>query len=276
MADQSDVEAALAGIVEGALYPGGLSAPSVLGRVVRVYRGWPIGAALERDLAAGAVNVTVFPDAHRQANTTRWTDSWTKVEARVPGLTLTVAGTTVTIAGSAEPGQVAGLLADGVAVVHRTEAGDTPQAVAAVLGAYLREHRPVTVAGTMLVVPGAATLVGRVVADQLAQRETRRQRQVFRVTCWCPDPETRDLAGAAVDAALSSQAFIGLPDGTMGQIRFVSSVLLDQSQNAALYRRDLLFSVEYATTVAESLPAMIFGKAAFAPGGTDTVHSLLG
>ena len=46
MADQSDVEAALAGLIEAALYPGGAAAPSVLGRLVRIYRGWPVAARL--------------------------------------------------------------------------------------------------------------------------------------------------------------------------------------------------------------------------------------
>ena len=63
MADQSDVEAVLVGLVGAAVYPEGVSAPSVLGRVCRVYRGWPTGALLDRDLAAGHVNITVFPEA---------------------------------------------------------------------------------------------------------------------------------------------------------------------------------------------------------------------
>ena len=87
---------------------------------------------------------------------------------------------------------------------------------------------------------------------------------------------TRDAAGAAVDAALAALTFIELPDGTQGRLRFVSSTLLDESQNVALYRRDLVYSVEYATTVAVNLPSMIFGNARFALGSADMIHSLLG
>lgn len=276
MADQSDVEAALAGLIEAALYPGGTAAPSVLGRLVRVYRGWPVAAALDRDLAAGCVNVSVFPEARSQANTTRWMDDTIATTAVVATLAIAVEGEAATLSGEARPGQVAGLLADDMAVVHRVEAGDTPASVAAVLGAYLRTRRPALVDGATVRVPGAGRLVGRVVTDQIALREMRRQRQMFRVTCWCPDPDVRDAAGRAVDAALSARAFIALPDGTRGQVRFVSSVLLDEGQNATLYRRDLMYSVEYATTMAELRPSMIFGNARFALGGADIAHGLLG
>lgn len=276
MADQSDVEAALSGIVAAALYPAGLAAPSILRRLVRVYRGWPVAAALDRDLAAGFLNISVFPEAQRQANTTRWIDDTIATTTARTTMTIDVAGDTASIGGIVGAGQIAGLLADNSAAVHRVEAGDTLAAVAAVLGSYLRTQRPVVVAGTSVQVPGVGRLIGRVVADQLALRETRRQRQQFRVSCWCPDPETRDAAGAAVDAALSARTFIDLPDGTQGQLRFVSSVLLDASQNAGLYRRDLLYSVEYATTVAELRPSMIFGNARFALGSTDMVKTLLG
>ena len=275
MADQSDVEAALVGAVAAALYPQGVAAPSLLGAVARVYRGWPGQAALAADLAEGAVNITVFPDPAGQVNTSRWPDQWRQTATVVPTLAVTVAGVTAVFSGSADPGQVAGLLVDNEAVVHRTVAGDTAQSVAAVLGSYLRPRRVVQLAGAALTVPGAGSLIGRVVADQPGLRQTRRQRQNFRVTCWCPDPATRDAAGAAVDAALSASAFIPLADGTAGRLRFVSSALFDQSADAALFRRDLVYSVDYATTAAELLPVMIFGDATLAPQGVAAGSGLI-
>jgi len=276
MADQSDIETVLVGAVGAALYPQGTAAPSILGRVVRVYRGWPSSAALDRDLAAGHVNVTVFPDAGMQRNTTRWPDMYIPGTPAAPRLTVSADGETASLGGTADAGQVAGLLVDDLAVVHRTEAGDTPESVAAVLGAYISTQRVALVSGATIQVPGVGRLIGRVVADQPSLRETRRQQQNFRVSVWCPDPETRDAAGAAVDAALSVRAFIGLPDGSSGRVRFVSSMVFDQSQNAALYRRDLVYAVEYATTVSALLPSMIFGNATLAPAGDGAVQSLLG
>ena len=131
MADQADVETVLAGLVSGVLYPQGVTAPSVLGVVCRVYRGWPNSAALDADLAAGVVNVTVFPQAGHERNTTRWPDECALQAWVSPTLTVSVDGVTATFAGAAGLGQVAGLLVDGVAVVHRLVGNDTPASVAA-------------------------------------------------------------------------------------------------------------------------------------------------
>lgn len=276
MADQSDVETTLATLVAAILYPQGPAAPSIVGKVCRIYRGWPNQAALDADLAASRVNVTVFPEAGHQKNTTRYPAEYQVTAAAVPTLAIAVEGVTATLSGAADPGQLAGLLADNVAVVHRTAAGDTPELVAAILAARLRTERIALVSGATVTVPGVSRLIGRVVADQPAQMETRRQRQGFRLTCWCPDPATRDSIASAVDAALSVQTFMTLPDGTSGRLRFHASTVFDQSQDAALYRRDLLYTVEYATTVSAELPAMLFGDTTIAPNGAGIVQSLLG
>ena len=275
MADQSNVEAALVSAITGVLYPNGLSAAGLLSQTVKVYRGWPNAASLRADLAAGTLNVTVFPEAGTTRNTTRWPDGVVAVTGGVPSLAVEVAGTTANFSGSAASGQLAGLLVDGLAVVHRTTAGDTPELVAATLGAMLRTQRIATVSRAAVTVPGAGLLVGRVVADQSVLCWTRAQIQHFRVTCWCPDPTSRDLVAAAIDNAMAPRSFIALADGTAGRLRYVSTTVFDQSQDAALYRRDLVYSVDYLTTVAEVLPSMIFGDTTLAPMGAGIVKSLL-
>ncbi len=276
MADQSDVESSLATLIEAIIYPQGANAASILARTCRIYRGWPNTAALDADLAAGRLNVTIFP-AGEQANTTRWPDEFVVAAPVAPSLAISVAGNTATLEGAAGVGQLAGLLVDNLAVVHRTQAADTPALVAATLAAYLRQAgRVAAVSGASVTVFGAGLLLGRVAADQSAQVQTRRQRQGFRITAWCPDPASRDAAASAIDAALSTQRFLALPDATFGRLRFVSSSVFDQSQDAALYRRDLLYSVEYATTITAMLPSMLFGDATLAANGDAIAQSLLG
>jgi hypothetical protein len=276
MADQSDVETVLAGIVSTALYPDGTTAPSLLSTTCRIYRGWPSSAALDADLTAGIVNVTIYPDPTHQQLTTRYPDNVTVTTANVPTLTITVSGTSATIGGTAAPSQVAGLLVDTMAVVHRLEAGDTPDTVAAVLATYLRTQRIVTVSGATVTIPGAGLIVGRVVADQQGLREVRRQSQGFRISCWCPSPTTRDACASAIDATFAAMRFIDLPDGTQGHLTFRSSLVFDQSQDAKLWRRDLLYAVDYATTLVSTQPAMIFGCTGLSPGNSGVVQSLLG
>lgn len=275
MADQSDVETVLTQLVSAVIYPQGTNSPSILGVTCRIYRGWPNSAALNADLAANRVNITVFPDARHELNSTRWSTEYMPATPVAPTLTITMAGNSATFGGTANPGQLAGLLADNLAVVHRTETGDTPALVAAILASYIRQQRIAQVSDCTVTVPGASLLIGRVVADQTVTEELRRQSQRFRISFWCPDPASRDTAASAVDAGLAAQDFIALPDGTSGRLRFVSSAVFDQSQDALLYRRDLLYAVDYSTTLVTTLPSMIFGDATLSPDGAGVVQSLL-
>ncbi len=261
MADQSDVETALAGIVGGALYPGGIEAGcAVKGAICRIYRGWPTRAALDADLAAGRVNVSVGAVAGSARLTTRYPDQWKVARPVMPALSASVAGAVATFAGLGAVGQLAALLVDGRAAVHRTVAGDTPASVAAALAAELAQVGiAATANGAAVTCAGAASVIARITADQTATRETRRQLQHFVATCWCGDPTMRDAIGAAVDAALSGIDFIGLPDGSSGRLLFVASAVSDRWEDATLYRRELTYSVDYATTITEVQPSMIIG-----------------
>jgi hypothetical protein len=259
MADQSDVEIALVGAVAAALYPAGTDADSVCGVDCRVFRGWPNPAALDADLAAGRVNVTVFPVDHATRNTTRYPNAWQVTAQPAPALRATVTGDMVAFAGEASAGQLAGVLADGISTVHRTLAGDTPESVAAILAALIRAERTVQLDGATLAIPGVSRLVARTVADGTGVQETRRQMQRFRIVCWCPTPAKRDTAVAAIDAALAGVAFLPLADGTPARLRFEGTTVFDQSQDASLYRRDLLYDAEYPTTLVQAQPAMLFG-----------------
>jgi hypothetical protein len=273
MADQSDVEDALARLIAAALYPDGTDAPSAIGHTSRVFRGWPNAGALDGDLAAGRVNITVFAEARHQRNTTRWAEEWQMQAVRVPTFAVAVAGHEATIAGTGGAGMLVGLQVDTLSVVHRTLAGETAELVAASLADKLRALGRVALAsGAVVRVPGAGFLLGRVVADQAAMRETKRQSQDFRISLWCPDAASRDAAGSLVDRSLSALNFLPLADGAAGRLRFVSSLLFDQSVNARLYRRDLVYAVEYPTTVIEALPEMIFGLSDVTANGTTIVN----
>jgi len=275
MADLSDVETTLAALVETLVYPAGTNAPSINDALIRVYRGWPNQSALNADLAAGTINITLFPDARAARISTRYLDPPIALAPVIPTLGVSMSGQTATFTGSAGLGQLAGLLIDNTAFVHRTQSGDTPEAVAAALAAYVRTQRIAQLNGASLTIPGAGSIIGRVVADQQARVETRRQHQTIRLSCWCPTPATRDLIAAAIDQGLSQRLFLTLPDGSSARLREAGTLVFDQSQNANLYRRDLLLDVEYATTITETLPALIFGNSQISPNGASST-SLLG
>lgn len=61
MADIVQVGDSLVELIATAIYPNGTSNPSTIGEPVKVYQGWPNPNALEADLLAGIMNVSVFP-----------------------------------------------------------------------------------------------------------------------------------------------------------------------------------------------------------------------
>jgi hypothetical protein len=257
MADQSDVEGVLVALAAAALYPNGTGAASIPGPDCRIYRGWPNAAALDTDLRAGIVNVTVFPGQGGRV-TTRYQQEWAGDPA-VATLSAQVFNHTASFAGSAVLGQLAGLLVDSRTYAYRTQPGDTPASVAANLAGQVRVDHIVQLSAATVTIPSAGRLLARVVADAPAQKEVRRQVQTFRITCWCPTPATRDASAVAIDQALADMAFIDLPDATQGRLVYAGTTVFDQSQDALLYRRDLVYSIEYATMLSATQPAMLFG-----------------
>ena len=257
MADQADAELALALLAANALYPAGLAGPSAIGAATRIFRGWPNAAALDNDLAAGRVNVTVFPAPGATRVTTRY-PAIAQATPATPSLTVSVAGSVATFAGSAAAGQLAGLLVEGRPYVHRTGPNESLALVAAILAAAIAANRPATASFASVSVPGA-TPIARTSADALATTELRRQAQAFRVTAWCPTPDLRDAACAVLDPAFAATPFLSLADGSPARLAYVSTTTFDQSQDAGLYRRDLLYTVEFPTTLAVIQPSMLFG-----------------
>lgn len=259
MADQSHVEDALLAATTAALYPNGTGAPPSIAAACRIHRGWPLPAALDADLARGIVTVSVSPVDGSQRITTRFPDSWVVTGINAPGLVADIVGDQVRLSGDARPGQLAGILADGRVAVHRTQPGDSTAFVAAHLARQLRVGRVVQLSGAALIVPGVRDLRARVVADQPARRELRRQSQGFRIIFFCPSPALRDAAAATIDAALARRRFLELSDGTTAHLLHENTVTLDNAELALLYRRDLILRAEYATTEIANLPALLFG-----------------
>ena len=258
MADLSDVEVALASSVTQTLYPNGTSGLSAVGVDCRIYRGWPLPAALNNDLKNGIVNVTVFPGTDPGRLTTRYVDGQQRAE-EAPGLSFLLSGNTVTFGGSAGVGQIAGLLADKQTYVYRTQVGDTPALVAANLATLARADYIVTLSGTSITIPTAGNLKARVIADSMWREEVRRQSRLFHITCWCPSAQTRDKIATTIDQAFAGMTFISLPDATFGRISYEGTTVTDRAEDVLLYRRDLMFLVEYATIVVIKQPEMLFG-----------------
>lgn len=75
MADITDVGAALVALAALAVYPNGITQPSVSGTGIRVYQGWPNPQQLDADIRVGICHVSVYPTM-TETNKTRYPKDW--------------------------------------------------------------------------------------------------------------------------------------------------------------------------------------------------------
>ena len=258
MADISDVEKALVDTIVTTVYPAGTSNMSLIGSDVRIYRGWPSPERLSIDLQNGVVNISVFSDSKSGRETTRYPRVWKPGTTMVPTLTVQLVNGAATFGGVGGAGQNAGVLVDGIGYSVAVGIDDTPQTVAEALA---RLVNGAIAENSSLHVPGSAIAAARVEGSSLAQQETRRQEQAITVTLWCADPDVRDRISASIDAALSEIDWLALPDGSSARLLYKSTSVSDSSENADLYRRDLIYSTEYPTIIQQIASAMVFGTA---------------
>jgi hypothetical protein len=258
MADISDVEQAVADAVTSTLYPAGSSRSSIIGALCRIYRGWPNSATLNTDLSIGAVNITVVSDNDTGRTTTRYLPEWQTQSSR-PGALVSAIGQTITIYGSPIVGDVVGALIDGSAFAYRVQVGDTPDLVASNLNQLIQSNFPATAQMSTISVPGASSIEMRVVCDNEVSFESRRQEKDVRIICWCPTPSARDSVATLIDSAFDQLGFLVLADGAHARVIYRNSASFDQAQNALLYRRDLVYTIEYPTVTFIKQPSMLFG-----------------
>ncbi len=264
MSDLSDVETALVEIAAAAVYPLGTSQPSVAGIPIRIRRGWPQPAALDDDLKAGSARVSVYSQPGHTRNVTRYPQDWRTTSLSAPTLTavITADGLTITFGGTGGAGQNVGVLCRGTGYILAVQSTDTPTDVATGLAAQIDGAAS---SGLVLTLPTPGVVT--VAALSGSSQELRRQEQGFMVTAWCPTPGARDAIIAAVDAAFATISFIALPD-QQARIKYTDTRVIDASENADMYRRDLFYTVEYSTDATQQSAPMIFPIGAIeGPGG---------
>lgn len=257
MADLSDVENAIVSTVASAVYPNGSNGqPSVVSNdagtalPVKIYRGWPVPAQLDTDLAAGTANISVFSRG-TGTNRTKYTPIFDTVSTPTPTVSATVVDNTITItgAGSTTTQYVSVILGIWEAVSYTVTPADTPTTIAAALAALISQYVPATPAAGVVTVTSSIILKA-VVGVQVAQlEEIRRQSEAIQITLWCPTPKTRDNLAVCLEPTLANTVFLPLADTSVARFRYGSTVVSDDRETVQLYRRDLFYDVEYATTI---------------------------
>lgn len=269
MSDISDVLNIVASQCVSCVYPNGTAQPSVTGKKIRVYPGWPTSSSLDQDLQAGNTNVSIFP-AGPERNTTRYRPQAKVMSITQATITLTAENGTLVV-GGAMPApftahNVAALIG-GRAFIYAVQAGDTLISIATGLTALIAASYPGTSnTGAIITLPeGVNASVARVGTTGQVTTEWERQIQRIQITIWAPEPNDRNEVGSAIKSGFSQFSSLTMPDGfgawikSMGQIPTLSDLL----EKAKTYRRDLFYDVEYATTVTKTVATVVATKLQF-------------
>lgn len=254
MATLDDVEAALVSVSRSALYPNGLQQPSIVGAACKTYRGWPVAASLETDLKAGTVNVSVFTRPGVFSLRTRYLPKWKSIPVPDATVSAIVNDNTITFSGVADTACTAGIIVNRLMRTLMISAGDTAAQIAAAFGSEIPGS---SVSGNVLTVQSGPVKCS-ILPYGKSIREIRRQNQGFQITIWAPSVSLRDRVTAAIDAVLAGDAFIDLPDGTVGRVQYGGAPVNDSSSRDGLWRRDLFYAIEYGTTETQSVPRQVF------------------
>ncbi len=244
MASLTDVMKQVAAQIAAAVYPNGTGQPSVAGFPIRVYPGWPVPEQLEADLGAGIAHISVYPHGKDRSTTRYLGRTWVPLTAPAHTLTMTVAGSVVTLSGTISAQNIM-INLNGTSYVYAVQQSDTLTSAAAAL-AYLVPGA--TSSGPVITLTGAHAVLARVGGFGTAYKETKRQEQSVQVIVWANSPAARDAIASPLDSALSDSNDISFIDGSFGVIRSNGSLMTDQLQKADLYRIDLFYMIDYATT----------------------------
>lgn len=249
MADLSDVSNMLVGQIAAYLYPNGTSNPisPAVGFPVKVFAGWPQPEALTQDLAAGIGYISVYPLPTEKILPSTLRD-WRLLSMPPATIAAAVSGQSITLSGTTQTGQNVAVIVDGKNYVLAVQESDTLASIASALATLISVDQAATSSGAVLTIPGAHAIAARVGAVGTMIRELRRQRKIFQISAWANCYSERDQLGQAVDQALMPLERADLPDGSMAVFHYQSSRQDDSQQKQRIYRRDLLYAIDYSTT----------------------------
>ena len=269
MADLTDVCNALVALAAQTLYPNGTGQPSASGFDVRVYQGWPNPQQLDADLKNGAAHVSVFPRPDER-NTTRYSKDWKQQAINATTLTALISNQQITIGGtvpaSNNPQNVA-VVINGQSFAYTATSTDTLTTIATALTVLIAASIAGTSnAGPVITLPASARISSaRVGGTGTLIRELRRQERLFQISVWADTPDHRDAVVQPLDVALAATPFLTLTDQTAARLIYKSSPINDGYQKDKLYRRDLFYTVEYATTQTAAATQIIAEQTNIAP-----------
>ena len=258
MADVSDVYNGLVAYISNLLYPNGTSQPSAIsynGSNVsfRVYPGWPVSEDLDSDMAAGIVNINVYPLPTERNISTLDHTPWI-LSQPAPTLTATASGQTVTIGGTVTAGEAVGITVGNTTYAYLVLATDTLSSIASALAALIPGA---TATGSVVTVDSVSNLKAAIGVPTQVVTPVKRQLRWFMIGVWSPSPVLRDQVAKYVDSWLGDLYRLAMPDGSAANLKYHTSPMNDLLQKENTWRRDLYYEVIFETTRIETLMTVV-------------------
>ncbi|MFD2271408.1 hypothetical protein ACFS07_10410 [Undibacterium arcticum] len=146
------------------------------------------------------------------------------------------------------------VLANRQPYIYAVQVADTLTSIATALATLIVAGIPgAGSAGAVITLPATARINAvRVGVTGTSIREIRRQERLFQISVWADTPAHRDAIAPAIDVVLAITQFMTLVDQSTARMTYKSSPVSDEFQKDKLYRRDLFYTVEYATTQIET------------------------
>ncbi|MBR0693673.1 hypothetical protein [Bradyrhizobium lablabi] len=270
MADLSDVTAYLAQQAAAAVYPNGTSQPSVAAMDCRIFEGWPLPDQLDRDMLgqtlAGSpsapasrpggtvANVSIYPLPGTGVAVYQILDETYLITPPAISTTFTLVGNLITVSGALSSGEYLTLVIDDAVVCSQTGA-NVAAMLAALAAQAVAAGYAATSTATTLTIPFGHSLVVRQGGKAVQGKVTHRQRHSIMVTVWAPTHAARSTLASAIDNLIKQSNKVAMPDTSQAIVVYSRTNISDELQAAAIYRRDLIYDVEYATV--EQFPAYV-------------------
>lgn len=254
MADSSDVSNTIAGMIASTVYPNGTSEPSISGSTIKIYPGWPVPNILQEDINADGAHISIWALPAERKIGSELGRPYRVVEKGEPPMIATVDGLNITLSGAASVPTNVYFLIDGVGYHYPVQTGDTLSSVATAMAIKIPGALS---SGPVITLASAHSVTARTGGVGTAMRELRRQAKDFQITIWAPTPAMRVLIASVIDGMLSESSNISLGDGAPTMMLYTRQFDSDASENYLVYRRDLVYTVNYATTQSISAPQVV-------------------
>jgi len=253
MATIREVENAIKSLVVQAVYPNGTSSPSITGSLVKIRVGYPISEKLDADVLAGNSQITIFPIGNSDQNTTRFPRIWHETQRNLATLTTSVNANEITIGGIVTVPQAILVTFNRVDYGYVVQADDTLETIATNIAALIPGA---SAAGNVITLTNLSTVRAVVVVSGKITKELERQWKLFFISVFTPNPDFRETLSEAIRIKIAEAIWLSLPNNTNATIFFKGANEQDIFEKNIIYQRDLVYRVEYPTTITQETTAV--------------------